>query len=175
MPDPTTAIVTSPTITLADTSETPTPIPAQASVIPSATSTTAFASVTSATATPPPTATIPTAPVSTQARTPEPTPNMDTAPPPVLFAGTSTSQGGPSGSALGGTVGTRQHRVRKAYVLQLNTCTCGITITDLEIQKGKNVMKCHAPGCETVWIPSSVSSDMYGVWFHITEMVLREL
>ncbi|KAH9074231.1 hypothetical protein EDB83DRAFT_2312565 [Lactarius deliciosus] len=151
MPDPTTAIVASPTITLADTSETPTPIPAQASVVPSATSTTAFASVTSATATPPPTATIPTAPASTQARTPEPTPNMDTAPPPVLFAGTSTSQGGPSGSALGGTVGTRQHRVRKVYVLQLNTCTCGITITDLEIQKGKNVMKCHAPGCETVW------------------------
>ncbi|KAH9011144.1 hypothetical protein EDB85DRAFT_1901323 [Lactarius pseudohatsudake] len=138
-PDPTTAMVASPT-----------PIP----VVPSsATSTTTFASVTSATATPPPAATIPMAPASTQARTPAPppTPNMDTPPPPVPFAGTSTPQGGPSGSALGGTVGTRQHRVRKAYVLQLNTCTCGITITDLEIQESKNVMKCHAPGCETIW------------------------
>ena len=49
-------------------------------------------------------------------------------------------------------IGTRRQRVRKALDLQLNACTCGVTITDIEISEGKNVMKCHAPGCETVWV-----------------------
>ena len=49
-------------------------------------------------------------------------------------------------------ISTRRQRIRKALDLQLNACTCGVTITDTEIQEGKNVMQCHAPGCETVWV-----------------------
>ena len=43
-------------------------------------------------------------------------------------------------------------RRRKANVLNLNACICGITITDHEIQDGENVMKCRVPGCKTVWV-----------------------
>ncbi|KAI9433597.1 hypothetical protein H4582DRAFT_2060981 [Lactarius indigo] len=48
-------------------------------------------------------------------------------------------------------VSTRGRRLRKANVLSLNMCTCGVTITDSEIGAGVNVMKCRVPGCETVW------------------------
>ncbi|KAH9009043.1 hypothetical protein EDB85DRAFT_1903531 [Lactarius pseudohatsudake] len=58
---------------------------------------------------------------------------------------------GPSSSIAEGVTSARRHRVRKAHVLQLNACTCGVTITDIEIQEGKNVMRCNTPGCETVW------------------------
>ncbi|KAI9443980.1 hypothetical protein H4582DRAFT_2053734 [Lactarius indigo] len=143
-PDPT-AMVASPVITLADASETPTPIPVPSSVVPS--------SVVTATS---------TASVSTQA------PNMDTVPPPLPFAGTSTPQGGPSVLVLGDTVGMRWHRVRKACVLQLNTCTCGVTIMDLKIQEGKNVMKCHAPGCETIWVHTELT---HGFIRHVWGMI----
>lgn len=48
--------------------------------------------------------------------------------------------------------GTRRQRRRKADLLQLNACTCGVTITDPEIQEGKGIMNCSTPGCETVWV-----------------------
>jgi hypothetical protein len=50
----------------------------------------------------------------------------------------------------------RPRRTRKANVLSLNACECGITIPDDEIQKGKTVMKCTVEGCETVWVSNSL-------------------
>lgn len=49
-------------------------------------------------------------------------------------------------------VGVRSHRTRKANVLSLNACICGLTITDREIKDSKAVMKCRVPGYETVWV-----------------------
>ena len=49
-------------------------------------------------------------------------------------------------------VSTRGRRLRKANVLSLNMCTCGVTITDFEIEAGTNIMRCRVPGCETVWV-----------------------
>jgi hypothetical protein len=48
-------------------------------------------------------------------------------------------------------------RVRKANVLSLNTCNCGITITEAEMNTGTNVMRCQVPGCETVWVCNALS------------------
>ena len=48
---------------------------------------------------------------------------------------------------------------QKANVIHLNQCTCGITITDAQIQEGVNVMWCGVQGCETVWVHHS---------FHLT-------
>ncbi|KAH9004151.1 hypothetical protein EDB86DRAFT_3208354 [Lactarius hatsudake] len=81
---------------------------------------------------------------------------------------TTTSQhcDGPGSSIPEGVTGvqtTRRHRIRKAHVLQLNACICGVTITDIEIQEGKGVMKCNAPGCETVWSRAWASSPCVGV------------
>ena len=50
------------------------------------------------------------------------------------------------------SVSTRGRRLRKANVLSLNMCTCGVTITDSEIEAGTNIMMCRVPGCETVWV-----------------------
>jgi hypothetical protein len=55
-------------------------------------------------------------------------------------------------------VSTRGRRLRKANVLSLNMCTCGVTITDSEINAGTNIMKCRVLGCETVWVRSSFSA-----------------
>ena len=72
-------------------------------------------------------------------------------------------------------VSTRSRRLRKAIVLSLNMCTCGVMITDSEIDAGKNIMKCRVPGCETVWVcpllnairpctyTLAVSSNLYGL------------
>jgi hypothetical protein len=49
-------------------------------------------------------------------------------------------------------IAMRSHQTRKANVLSLNACICGVTITNLEIQDNKAVMKCQVPGCETVWV-----------------------
>jgi hypothetical protein len=52
-------------------------------------------------------------------------------------------------------VGVRPRRTRKANVLNLNACICGITITDNEIQNNEaseTIMKCRVLGCETVWV-----------------------
>ena len=49
---------------------------------------------------------------------------------------------------------TRGRRLRKANLLSLNTCTCGITITEAEITTGTDVMRCRVQGCETVWVRS---------------------
>ena len=43
-------------------------------------------------------------------------------------------------------------RIRKAKVLDLNACNCGVTITDEEIQRGDSIMRCRVAGCETVWV-----------------------
>ncbi|KAH9159215.1 hypothetical protein EDB89DRAFT_1916562, partial [Lactarius sanguifluus] len=85
-----------------------------------------------------------------------------------IAAVTTTSQhcDGPGSSIPEGVTGaqtTRRHRIRKAHVLQLNACICGVTITDIEIQEGKGVMKCNAPGCETVWSREWASSPCVGV------------
>ena len=50
------------------------------------------------------------------------------------------------------TISTRARRVRKANVLSLNMCTCGVVITESEINAGTDVMRCRVPGCETVWV-----------------------
>jgi hypothetical protein len=55
-------------------------------------------------------------------------------------------------------VSTRGRRLRKANILSLNMCTCGVTITDSEIDAGINIMKCRVLGCETVWVRSSASA-----------------
>ncbi len=49
----------------------------------------------------------------------------------------------------------RLRRTRKANVLSLNACECGITISDQEIQEELTVMKCTVEGCETVWVSDS--------------------
>ena len=54
------------------------------------------------------------------------------------------------------TINTQACRTRKAQVLDLNACVCGVTITDGEIQQGENIMKCRAPGCKTVWVRTSL-------------------
>ena len=68
-------------------------------------------------------------------------------------------------------------RRRKANVLNLNACICGITITDREIQDNETVMMFRVPGCETVWVsePSIQSSFMscsslFSSQFHMTCM-----
>ena len=48
--------------------------------------------------------------------------------------------------------GLRPRRTRKANVINLNACICGVTITEREIQDNAAVMKCRVPGCETVWV-----------------------
>ena len=108
--------------------------------------------------------------------------NMDVPPPQAPPTPSTSTQQAPQGNTgapgIEDAVGTRRRRVRKAHDLQLNACICGVTITDLEIEEGKTVMKCHAPGCETVWVSSkgqmmqtldadtqlssSVSSVVYG-------------
>ena len=82
---------------------------------------------------------------STFATEPQQTPQVD--PGPVF--------GGPSGGSSVRTL-VRMHcqQIRKALDLQLNACTCGVTIMDLEIQERQGMMKCHTPGCETVWVCS---------------------
>ena len=59
-----------------------------------------------------------------------------------------TPQANPNPSVIS----MRQQQIWKALDLQLNACTCGVNITDIEIQEGKNVMQCHVPGCETIWV-----------------------
>jgi hypothetical protein len=49
-------------------------------------------------------------------------------------------------------VSVRGWRLRKAIVLSLNMCMCGVTITDSEINIGENIMKCQVPGCKTVLV-----------------------
>lgn len=51
-----------------------------------------------------------------------------------------------------GMVHTRARRTRKAHIINLNACDCGVTITDSEIEQGESVMRCRVPGCETVWV-----------------------
>ena len=83
---------------------------------------------------------VPTSPFATE---PQQTPQVDSSP---VF-------GGPSEVRCGGSsIGTCRHRIRKALDLQLNACTCGVTITDLKIQERQGVMKCHTLGCETIWV-----------------------
>jgi hypothetical protein len=48
------------------------------------------------------------------------------------------------------------HRSRKANIISLNTCECGIDISNDEIQKQETVMKCSVEGCETVWVCDSL-------------------
>ncbi|KAH8976596.1 hypothetical protein EDB92DRAFT_1248155 [Lactarius akahatsu] len=66
----------------------------------------------------------------------------------------------PSGALPEPAVSGRGCRLRKAKVLSLNMCTCGVTITDSEIDTGVNVMKCRVPGCETVWVRSLSCSSL---------------
>ena len=87
-------------------------------------------------------------PTSSFAAEPQRTPQVDSSP---VF-------GGPNKARCGGSsIGTHRHQIRKALNLQLNACTCGVTITDLEILEGQSVIKCHTPGCETVWVCISCS------------------
>ena len=53
--------------------------------------------------------------------------------------------------------GIRPRRTRKANILNLNACICGVTITDHEIQNGEGIMKCRVSGCETVWVSTVFS------------------
>ena len=46
----------------------------------------------------------------------------------------------------------RGRRVRKANVLTLDACVCGITITKADMRSGREVMKCKTKGRETVWV-----------------------
>ncbi len=39
-------------------------------------------------------------------------------------------------------VSTQGQRLRKVNILSLNMCTCGVTITNSEINVGINLMKC---------------------------------
>ena len=32
---------------------------------------------------------------------------------------------------------------------------CGVTITESEIEEGRNVMKCNTRGCETIWVSAA--------------------
>ena len=82
--------------------------------------------------------------------------------PAVTLSATTTANPGPQQSNEGileSVAHTRTRRIRKAQVLHLNACDCGVTITDDEIQQGDNLMKCRVAGCETVWVsPFSVFS-----------------
>ena len=60
-------------------------------------------------------------------------------------------------------VSTRGRRLRKANVLSLNMCTCGVTIADSEINAGRNIMRCRVSGCETVWVRSSFTAWFCGL------------
>lgn len=66
-----------------------------------------------------------------------------------------------STTAAEGSSRTRVRRTRKAHLLQLNACVCGVTITDGEIQQGDTVMRCRVPGCETVWVSAALSLYHY--------------
>jgi hypothetical protein len=147
-PDRTTSMAAAPTITLVNTSQTPAPFLAQATAAAPIASTSTRLSDSITTAAP------------EVASVSKLLPNMNIVPK-IAPAPSAPITGTPLGDpvALGNEVGTRRHRIRKAHVLQLNACTCGVTITDLEIQEGKTVMKCHAPGCETVWVSVNVTYD----------------
>lgn len=129
-----------PRVSMAETSNTVTVSP-HSPVIP-------FTSITDAA---PFTSPAPVGPVPDVPRT-SMTPELAQAQAPTTSA---VSSAGPSGE------GTRRHRIRKAYVLELNACTCGVTITDKEIEELKGVMKCCTPGCETVWVSVEFTLCMF--------------
>ena len=54
----------------------------------------------------------------------------------------------------------RPRRTRKANILNLNACICGVTITEHEIQNGEGIMKCRVLGCETVWVSNDYLSSL---------------
>ena len=65
---------------------------------------------------------------------------------------TSTPQQTPQANLNPTVIRMQRQQIQKVLDLQLNVCTCGVTIMDVEIQEGKSVMQCHVPGCETVWV-----------------------
>lgn len=75
---------------------------------------------------------------------------MGVSPEPLVTPSTSTLT-----VSLEPPVSSRGRRLRKANILSLNMCTCGVTITDSEINTGKDIMKCRVAGCETVWVRCS--------------------
>lgn len=69
-------------------------------------------------------------------------------------------------------VSTQGRRLRKANLLSLNMCTCGITITEAEIDAGTDVMRCRIQGCETIWVCSGHSCLLFFyVLTHIASQV----
>lgn len=140
-PDPTTAMAITPTLAPTITRAETTTTNALANAATLSTPTAAVSPTMGlATSSEPPPNTNAEVPTSSFTIEPQQTPQVD---PGSMF-------GGPSGGSS--VIGTRRQRIRKALDLQLNACTCGVTITDLEIQEGQGVMKCHTPGCETVWV-----------------------
>jgi hypothetical protein len=163
--DPTSAMTATPTLRFASTPEisTSTSTAAPTTAFMSAQDLgplTARASTPTATAESPTSVAIPThSPTFPSASTTDaaPTAAMTSAP---VVGRAMTSEPFLATSALTSAVpsqSTRRHRIRKAYVLQLNACTCGVTITNPEIQEGKTVMKCSTPGCETIWVSAKLT------------------
>ena len=83
-------------------------------------------------------------------------------------------------------VSSRGRRLRKANVLSLNMCTCGVTITDSEINTRTDIMRCRVLGCKTVWVGSFftalffpvltrslVPPNMYGLRLRTQKLGLR--
>ncbi|KAH9970578.1 hypothetical protein BGW80DRAFT_1461181 [Lactifluus volemus] len=70
--------------------------------------------------------------------------------PPHIPRARTSGQAPGEGEAIG-TRNSRRLGKRKANVINLNACICGITISDEEIEENTNIMRCRVQGCETVW------------------------
>jgi hypothetical protein len=71
--------------------------------------------------------------------------------PPHIPQARTSGQASGEGEGIG-TRNSRQLGKRKANIIDLNACICGITISNEEIEENINVMRCCVQGCETVWV-----------------------
>ena len=56
---------------------------------------------------------------------------------------------------------SRTGRVRKKRAIDLNSCMCGMVVSQSDIDAGDTVMKCKGPGCETVWVSKQDRISQY--------------
>ena len=83
-------------------------------------------------------------------------PDSDTNPGPIAASG-------PGPQMSHEVVASVRPRQRKANVLNLNACICGLTITEHETEDNR-VMRCQVPGCKTVWVSEASIHTIYNLY-----------
>jgi hypothetical protein len=93
--------------------------------------------------------------------------NADTNPVTQLTPGPQSSHEGKAQLEDEAVNGLQLRQTRKANIINLNVCICGVTITKHEIQDNAAVMKCRVAGCETVWVSEPSIQAMTLVTHHL--------